>query len=69
MLVVETIKALADNVSFVKGRGCNNKSSVLPPPEYNCKHVHMCIVVLTYDVLYTNVISHADRCASCVIEL
>ena len=67
MLAVETIKALADNVSFVKGRGCNDKEFGVPPPIYNCEHVHMCIAVLTKKVIYANIINHAHRqCHLCI---
>ena len=61
MLVVESIKALANNVSFLKGRECNDKALVFPPLIYNCEHVHICIFVLTIKVIYANIISHTCR--------
>ena len=39
-----------------------------PSDKCNCKHAHMCIVVLTNKVIYANVISHAHRHASCVLS-
>ena len=62
MLAVESIKTLAKNVSLVKGRGCNDKSTVFPKLIYNFKHT--CIVVLNNKVMYANVVSHTHRHAS-----
>ena len=42
---------------FMKEKGCNDKSLVFPPPVYNCKHLHLCIVALTNKVIYDDVIS------------
>ena len=56
-------------VLFVKGRGCIDKESGVPPPAYNCKHVHMYIVMLTNKVKYADRTSHTHRCASCRLKL
>ena len=47
----------------------NYESSVVPPLAYNCKHVHMYIVVLTPKVIYVNIINHAYRHTVCVYNL
>ena len=45
MLAVESIKVLADSVSFVKGRGCNDKVSVFP---HHLIIVSMCMCVVVW---------------------
>ena len=57
---------MADNVSFQKGRRCNDKSLVFLQLANNCKHVHMDIAMLTDKVIYAKRISHDYRHASCV---
>ena len=70
MLAVESIKALADMVPFVKIRGATMRLWCPPPIYiYNCKHVYMFIVVLTNKVRYANVISYAHRHAISVYKL
>ena len=48
---------------------CKEMSLVFPPLIYNCKQLHMCIIVLTNKVIYGNVIHHSQRHTSCVHNL
>ena len=63
MPAVESIKALANNVPFVKGRGCNDKSLVFPPLAYNWEHVCINIVMVTNKVMLKEYATHIGMLA------
>ena len=64
MLAVESVKAVTNSVSFVKGKKCNDKSPMIPP-----LMVVQDIIALTNKIIYDDVISHGHRHASCVYKL
>ena len=46
----------------------NDKSSVFSRRQYNCMHVHMCIIILNNKVIYDNEISLSHRQASVYVN-